>query len=545
MDLRKYGAPVKNIEIIPQKKETQPVASSILAHFAAPSTDRGQVQQTKTISNSQSENTTLGVSAADSIELTVFKHKGVNTLIRSRILALENSVVSKTVEKQPLQEVDRTIKEVKKEHDDSAVLELLMRPREEPAALPTSKIREIAKEMHNTRPMFDITIPIVAIEERETVNKSVFEDKPLKPILTKQYSFSMDKKFHEENDARGWKKVNEISVPDSSSESECDTDESDEVTSENEPEPLQPRSETQSILNVERSVSKKDESEESESSESSVEITPPEKNKRRTYTKDKNDYSSSSSTEDIKQFDNETVKRILYYDEHIDVSPFESFEEYLRRRNENPGYDSDIPKEDINYESDAYTNYSENTNAFENDSFVNEGYAQPSGYYGRRTEDFVYTDASDFDDDSVFNHEYNDRNREYYREDDEQTLVDEEEYGPRPHYTTDRDYKDNRYSDEYSEYSDYSEYPQEQRPFQEEYFTDEHHYPQTKNHEPLARYDSSATASNQPTDYEFNKQYSQRRGYHSSSGTESYQGYEPHESRFNHSRSDGFILSQP
>merc|ERR1719259_905408 len=154
--------------------------------------------------------------SANGGDVEVFKHREVKSLIKSRILSLENSVASNDV----------TIPEPK----PAASVP--------PVPLPSSTIRELAASMHSA-PAVEIEkpTPIVNNVPQASAQKpysyipippKTMPPKP-KPVLEKQYSFTMDTKFHEEKvDDDNWLKVE--SLP-SMSESEA-TDSEEEYDSE-------------------------------------------------------------------------------------------------------------------------------------------------------------------------------------------------------------------------------------------------------------------------------------------------------------------------
>ncbi|XP_018024254.1 uncharacterized protein LOC108680010 [Hyalella azteca] len=430
----------KPVEIVPKKEENVVISSSIISHFAA-----GKQSDVSTHATYQPaplqvvapsvEGEVLKkvgeVLAADQ-ELKVFKHKGVNTLIRKRILALENSVVSKTVERPPMQEVDKTIREVKQiEYDSPASVEV--RTVVEPAVpQPTANIRALAKAMHVERPAI-VELPKLQVAEKPAVKTSILKVSEIetspKPILTKKYSFDMTKKFHEEEDNDGWKKVKEIPLVASSESDETETEEESEEESEAEEEDA-----TQSDSGT-------------ESDESSQ---PPPKVVPRTKKKAENDKEAAKEA----RLNPKTVERILKYDnfsECVESSLFESFEEYLRRRNMESGYDPEIydSRSDYDYRSeyDSLYGYSSQSEYDTRSDYDAMGYQSDDGsVFSDRTE---FTNAED--NASFINSEYR-RDYDTYSERsaapiDEPAGRDYDTYSERSVLTYDSRADDQYYSD--------------------------------------------------------------------------------------------------
>ena len=432
-----------NIVILPKKQDdTVVISSDILS---------------KSLGIQSSSSSNSGVNGGQSKksengeELKVFKHKEVNTLIRSRIKALENSVVTKTVERPPLKEVDKTITEVKKEVSEETV-EQIKEPPKKPEiqqTLPTSTIRELAMEMQKERPSNDVEIKPLPVQPRSKPSPQsvppVQEQKlPAKPALKKQYSFTMDKKFHEESGQDGWQTVQDIAS--SSSSEETDEEESSDQYRDDS------SMISQSILNVESS------SEESEAVESLPPPPPPPpaiKKKEKEKVKPKSSIKktqepqvdTTNSEDEIPMLAPETVRKILNYGDGEYYEGRESVVNYYRREQE------DFSGGERRYSDSDTSQLSE----YERRKHSQKRYGPRTSAYNQYETDLGYnTPPYHPDDRSFVESDGGESYRQgYYYSDDDRTLVDEEEFRRR----------------EYEEYDprDFAGYPHDPRDVYEDY----------------------------------------------------------------------------
>ena len=436
---------------------------------------------------------------AQDIELKVFKHKEVNSLIRNRILSLENCVQSKEIVKPPMQEVDKTIKQaVLVQNDEEIIQELKSKSETEDVRLPTATIKALAQSMQNEHQTYTVDIkPLPPQPEPVTTQSILKEPEKPEPKIEKQYSFNMKNKFHEEKDDDGWQAVGDVSNTVTESESESTESETSESEVESEVEPP-PKPTPRPIIKP--PPSKKE-----------VEQKPkpaPRKPPSPIYS-DSDISSIRSDPERLRTLDPETVYKILNYERYEDYyssDNYESFEDYLRRRADADEYDTESYTTEG---SEAYSDYSEYTLAGDNDSFVNREYDDVS-IDSRMTYQSDYTEAYTVD-----------SRGEYYTDDDDnRTLVDENEYtdygteydgesmysynpeyDPKSGFDHGPRYDDGSRYDNDPNYDNGIEYDNGDRYDSEPIYENEHRYDTTLNYDNGPGYDNEPGYNREPTRY--------------------------------------------